>query len=191
MNIARVLAGFGCLLLFTACATQHAEETAAPVASPSNGNVTPAPGLAPESEQAPAAAPAAPQGLDQRKSQASSEDQELTTLADAERALNQAKADLDRLALAEPALGHSTADRAEKKDAKRGAPSAAGAPAPAPSAPNALCENACRAFASLTRAASAVCRLDGEGGNHSNHARHVVSDSERRIASCTCPAPGQ
>jgi hypothetical protein len=190
MNIARVLAGAVVLSLFTACATQHAEESAAPVASPSNGNVSAAPVLEAAPAPTPPPAPATPQGLDQPKSADSARDEELTTLADAERALNQAKADLDRLALAEPALGHSAAV-AEKKEAQRGAPSAAGASAPATSTPSALCENACRAFASLTRAASAVCRLDGDGGTHCSHAKHVVSDSERRIASCTCPAPGQ
>ena len=193
MTIARVQSGLGILSLVLAgaagCATRHGEETAAPAASPSNADVTSAPvqpGLPP------AAAPPA-QGLDQPKSAESAREEEFTTLESAERAMNQAKADLDRLALAEPSptLGRSAADSAEKKDSKRGAPSAAGAAAPAASAPSAQCDNACRAFASLTRAANAVCRLDGDGGTHCSRAKHVVSDSERRVASCTCPAPGQ
>jgi hypothetical protein len=192
MNIARVQSGLGILCLFTACATQHSEQTAAPVASPSSANF----GAAPAMEQAPAAPPAAapaPQGLDQPKSAESARDEEFTTLEAAERALNQAKADLDRLAMAEPtrALGRNAADASEKKDGKRAAPSAAGAPAPASAAPSAQCENACRAFASLTRAASAVCRIDGDGGTHCSRAKRVVSDSEKRVANCTCPAPGQ
>ena len=197
MNIARVVTGLEILWLVTgafACANQRSEAPAAPAASPNS--VSPATESAPALEPAPAspaAAPApAPQGLDQPKAEESARDEEFTTLEAAERALNQAKADLDRLALAEPTptLGRGAASGAEKKDAKR-APSAAGASADGVSAPNAQCENACRAFASLTRAASAVCRLDGDNGTHCSHAKRVVSDSERRVANCTCPAPGQ
>jgi hypothetical protein len=189
MNIARVLSGLGVLSLFTACATRHADESAAPVASPSSPSVVAAPAL----EPAPAAPrAAAPRGLDQPKSAEPAPAEEFSSLESAERALNQAKADLDRLALAEPtpALDRSAADGAEKKGSRRAAPSAAGAAAPATSTQNAPCDDACRAFASLTRAASAVCRLDGEGGSHCNHAKRVVAESERRVASCTCPAPG-
>jgi hypothetical protein len=189
MNIARVVIGLGIVSLFAACAATRQEEKAAPAASPANEGVTSAPGYA---ETPPPAAPA-PQGLSQPKSaeEAQAHDEELTTLEAAERALNQAQSDLDRLALAEPAPSPSrSADRAEKKDSTR-APSAAGAAAPAASGPSAQCDNACRAFASLTRAASAVCRLDGDGGAHCTHAKRVVSDSERRVSSCTCPAPGQ
>ena len=192
MNIARALSGLTVLVLATACATQRSEQTAAPAASPSSEGVTSAPTLEQERASPPAAAAPAPQGLDQPKSAESARDEELTTLAAAERALNQAKADLDRLALAEPApvLGHH-AGGAEKKDARRAASSAAGASAPASAVPSAECENACRAFASLTRAASAVCRIDGENGTHCSRAKRVVSDSEKRVASCTCPPPGQ
>jgi len=188
MNIARVVTSLGIISLFTACAATRHEEKAAPAASPANEGVTSASGYA----EPPPAAPA-PQGLSEPKSaeEAQTRDEEFTTLEAAERALSQAKSDLDRLALAEPAPPPSrSADRAEKKDSKR-APSAAGAAAPATSGPNAQCDNACRAFASLTRAASAVCRLDGDGGAHCTHAKRVVSDSERRVSSCTCPAPGQ
>jgi hypothetical protein len=105
--------------------------------------------------------------------------------------LNQAKADLDRLALAEPAaaLGRGAAD-GEKKGSKRAAPAAAGAGAPANAGPS-QCDNACRAFASLNRAANAVCRLDGDAGSHCARAKKMVTDSASRIAACTCPAPGQ
>jgi hypothetical protein len=192
MKIARVLGGLGVWVLLTACANQHSEPLAAPAASPATVSTAPQA----DEERAPPAAPAAapvltPQGLDQPKADDSAKD-ELTTLEAAENALNQAKADLDRLALAEPTpeLGRSGGS-ADKKAAKRGAPSAAGASAPASSAPSGQCENACRAFASLTRAANAVCRLDGDGGAHCSHAKRVVSESERRVANCTCAAPGQ
>jgi hypothetical protein len=199
MNIARVVSGLGIVLSFSAgaCATRHGEEGAAPVASPSNAGVSSTPSTldeAPGEPPPPAAAPPSP-SLAQPKSAEAGGFEDFTTLEAAERALNQAKADLERLAIAEPmpTVGRSAADGAEKKkaDSKRGAPSAAGAAAPTTSAPSAQCDNACRAFASLTRAASAVCRLDGDNGTHCSHAKRVVSDSERRVASCTCPAPGQ
>lgn len=197
MKIARVLGGLGVFLLLSACANQRSEPLAAPAASPAEVSTAPQA----DEERAPLAAPAAapppaptptPQGLDQPKSDDSAGKDELTTLEAAENALNQAKADLDRLALAEPTpeLGRSS-NGADKKAARRGAASGAGAGAPASSAPNGQCENACRAFASLTRAANAVCRIDGDSGTHCSHAKHVVSDSERRVANCTCPAPGQ
>ena len=192
MKVTRLLVGVGILACFTACA-QRAPELSAPAASattapaeersgkPENPVATPVP-----------AAPAASQGLDRPKIKAAQEDDaEFSTLEAAERALNQAKSDLDRLALAEPspAIGpNAAADRAaEKKESKpaRGS-SAAGAAAPARS--NAVCEEACRAFSSLSRAASAVCRLDGENGTHCSRAKHVQADAQQRVASCSCPA---
>ena len=132
--------------------------------------------------------------MDSSKPKAADE-AEFSSLEAAERALNQAKSDLDRLALAEPApaLGHDApaARAAEKQnDSKpRQAPSTAGAAAPAKS--NGLCEEACRAFSSLSRAASAVCRLDGSGGTHCSHAKHVLTDAQQRVASCSCPASNE
>src|SRR5882757_6721439 len=75
MNIARVQGGLGILCLMTACATQHSEQTAAPVASPSSANFGAAPAMEQEPAAPPAAAPA-PQGLDQPKSAESARDEE-------------------------------------------------------------------------------------------------------------------
>jgi hypothetical protein len=194
MKVARLLSGIGVWVAFTACAVQRSPSPNVPAASATS---TPAPaeerGAAPESPAAaPAPAPPAPRdGLDARKSKAAQQETEFGDLESAERALNQAKADLDRLALAgpSPVVGHDAAtDRAaEKKESKSGrAPSASGAAAPSKS--NAVCEDACRAFASLSRAASAVCRLDGSNGTHCSHAKHVLSDAQQRVASCSCPA---
>ena len=179
--------------LLSACATQRSAEPAAPASAEDKAVTSTAPAAEPaspiEAAPPPPAAAPAPQGLDQPKSAESARDEEFADLAAAERALNQAKSDLDRLALAAPmpAVGRaSSADgtsKAEKKDAK---PSAAGAAAP--SAAPSMCENACRAFASLSRAASAVCRLDGDRGAHCTHAKRVVTDSQQRVASCSCQA---
>ena len=193
MNFVRLACCFGMGLGLAACATPRAHERGAPAASAISRNESKG---APAEEGAepgtPTAAPApAPQGLDQPKSKADRDDDEFSTLEAAERALNQAKADLDRLALAEPApvVGRSAAaDRAAEKKESRAtkAPSAAGAAAP--SNANGLCESACRAFSSLSRAANAVCRLDGDSGAHCTRAKRVVADSQQRVASCSCPA---
>jgi len=139
---------------------------------------------------APAPAPA-PQGLDKaRTSESRGNDEEFTNLEAAERALNQAKSDLDRLALADAPvqIGRAApADRAPKAEKKDKSAHAASAGEAAPSsAPTALCDNACRAFASLSRAASAVCRLDGNGGSHCSRAKKVVADSQQRVSACAC-----
>jgi hypothetical protein len=193
MKIGRLACGLGVAAWFGACA-QRAPEPSAPPASATNANYA----SPPAAEGAPVAAPAspppapAPQGLgDESGKRKSAElDQEFATLEAAERALNQAKADLDRLALAEPSpvvgRGAPSDGAAEKKE--RSAAQAPKAGAAASSAPNALCENACRAFSSLSRAASAVCRLDGSSGSHCTHAKRVLADSQLRVASCSCPA---
>ncbi|HWZ89207.1 MAG TPA: hypothetical protein VNW92_10165, partial [Polyangiaceae bacterium] len=158
MKFARLVSGLGIFSLFAVAGCGHSAESAAPAASPSSDAVTSAPALDEEAVPPPAAAPA-PQGLAQPKSAESAREDDFSTLEAAEHALNQAKSELDRLAMAEPAPApaRSAADRAEKKDARPSAPSAAGAgaPATASAAPSGQCENACRAFASLTRAASA------------------------------------
>jgi hypothetical protein len=195
MKIRRVACGLWALAMLSACAEQRATEPAAPASTPAAFASPPAAEAAPSSAApaAPAAAPSpAPQGLDQsRSTESADKDEEFTNLEAAERALNQAKSDLDRLALADapvqigraaPADG---APKAEKKDKSAHASAGAGAAA-ASSAPNALCDNACRAFASLSRAASAVCRLDGDGGSHCSRAKKVVAESQQRVSSCAC-----
>jgi pyruvate/2-oxoglutarate dehydrogenase complex dihydrolipoamide acyltransferase (E2) component len=191
MKIARLAYGLGVLVWLGACA-QRAPEASAPSASSTSKYASP-----PAAEAAPVTAPAspppapAPQGLaDESGKRKSAElDEEFATLEAAERALNQAKSDLDRLALAEPSpsVGRSVPSdgAAEKKD--RSAAQAPKAGAAASSAPNALCENACRAFSSMSRAASAVCRLDGSSGAHCTHAKRVLAGSQLRVASCSCP----
>ena len=192
MNIARLAFGLGVLIGVTACAAQRSPELNAPSTSATSPELpTPVAADQTAAPATPAAAPApTPQGLEASKSKAQLDDADLSNLDAAERALNQAKADLDRLALAQPApsVGRSAASdsAAEKKEGKPGrAPSAAGAAAPSNSNP--VCEETCRAFSSLSRAASAVCRIDGSGGTHCARAKRVVADSEQRVARCSCP----
>ena len=189
------LSWFALLASLVACGRSPeaaAPEAAAPAASASTTSSDLA--TAPAAEEAAPATPSpapAPQGLgdDSPKSKAPVRGQdEFTSLEAAERALNQAKSDLDRLALAEPSptVGRAApGDRANEKKSDKGAAPSAGAAAN--TAPSPLCENACRAFSSLTRAANAVCRLDGNSGTHCTRAKRVVSDSQHRVASCSCP----
>ena len=188
-----------CSLLFFGCAAEHRTEPAASAASQDQTAQFSAAPRAPEPAPPPAAAP---QGLDQPKSAdgaAPADDQEqFSTVEAAERALARAKSDFDRLAMNEPpapapaapapaTAPEKSAPRSQKKDRARASAGAAEATGSAPSNP---CENACRALSSMSRAANAVCRLDGESGAHCTHAKQVVTDSQRRITSCVCPTGG-
>jgi hypothetical protein len=123
------------------------------------------------------------------------------TLAEAEALLEKARADLDRLALNEPAspseeaAGEAgpvpaappspAATRSEKKRADQAAADQAEAP-PAKKEAGA-CETACKAFSSLERASDAVCRLDTEGGGkRCERAKQIREDAARRVSSCSC-----
>jgi hypothetical protein len=149
-----------------------------------------APQSAPAGEGVPAAAPAPQSGGDR----AADEEAAPTTLEEAEAALRRAEAELSNalgpLAFAQPpaaapapappaeASGSAPREaeqRAEKAD-KKGRDQ-----------PN--CDLACRAFSSLARAASAVCRLDGDGGERCGRARQTLSDAEARVSGCSCSRP--
>ena len=85
------------------------------------------------------------------------------SLPEAERALEQAKGELE----GGPA-GGAKADQ-EASGAERD------------------CATTCRAFASLKRAADAVCRLAGPGEQpRCARARSMVAEGERRVAGCGC-----
>ena len=125
---------------------------------------------------------------------------EPTTLADAEALLEKARADLNRLALNEPAAPAAAGNAAPpsvqmapapspapRDDARRAEKSSSADAAPAAPAKEASsCETACKAFSSLTRASDAVCRLDTEGGKRCDRARQIRQDASQRVASCGC-----
>jgi hypothetical protein len=48
------------------------------------------------------------------------------------------------------------------------------------------CENACRALASMKRAADAICRLAGSGDARCTDAQRKVESSVSRVAVCGC-----
>ena len=88
---------------------------------------------------------------------------EPASLPEAERALERARSELE-----EASAGDAKADR-EASGGERN------------------CATACRAFASLRRAADAICRLAGPGEQaRCARARGTVTDSERRVAGCGC-----
>lgn len=154
----------------------------------------PAEAEAPTSAAPAASAPgeAAPTSLE------SAAEPEPTTLAEAERLLEQARADLDRLALNEPASAQTAPPaaagaaapapeaRRDKRAEKSAADEAEAAPKTSPTKQADPCQTACRAFASLERASDAVCRLDAAGGQRCARARQIRQDAARRVASCTC-----
>lgn len=155
-------------------------------------------GRAPEAEAPKAGAePGSPATAAPTSLQASDQEPEPTTLAEAEQLLERARADLDRLALGEPVPPPASAAQGAA-----GAPPPSPAPAPqhersraekkaaaeaeAPAKEASGCETACKAFSSLERASDAVCRLDSSGGQRCARARQIREDAARRIASCAC-----
>jgi len=124
-----------------------------------------------------------------RESQSSveaSKDEDPLTTAEAE--FEQARAELYAVLgparSGQPGAAPAPASRPAKPS------DAAGADAPKPKAEKKASENgcatACRAFESLGRAATAVCRLTAENDERCTRAKGIVGDAERRVASCGC-----
>jgi hypothetical protein len=105
-------------------------------------------------------------------------------LATAQASLDRARAELDAALAPRKAKPAATAGAPA---ASRGAADEAG---PAPKAEKKTaepgCATACRAFSSLGRAASAVCRLAGEKDTRCSQAHGVVADAEKRVSACGC-----
>ena len=51
------------------------------------------------------------------------------------------------------------------------------------------CVTACKAIASMRRAAQAVCRLAGDDTERCKKAQTLLDESEKRVAACQCPPP--
>jgi hypothetical protein len=111
----------------------------------------------------------------------SEDDVSLTTLKDAEKALNDADQEL-QVSLVPPAK------KAQPKGSSQQPPAG---PVPTTgasqlSAGQPRCVDACKAFASLRRAAGAVCRLTSKDDPHCKKAEALVKQSEARVAVCKC-----
>jgi hypothetical protein len=155
-------------------APADAEQAPAPEAPPP----TPAPAAAPASE---ANEPA--EARDRVESSATAvsarpHDDLQTAQAELERArveLNQALAAPNAHAAKSPsgaAASRGAADEAPAKAEKKSEGSS--------------CSTACRAFSSLERAATAVCRITGEKDGRCSHAHALVVDAKKRVAVCPC-----
>jgi len=153
-------------------------------------SATPPPPPAEAAAPAPAAAPS------DDDSEAGNKGRKEALQATGERdELGEAVAELER---ARTELEGALAPRAARPSATAGAGASRGADASrAPAAPAAKaekkssessCSTACRAFSSLERAASAVCRLAGEKDARCTHAHGVLADAQKRVTVCGCQA---
>ena len=142
----------------------------------------------------------------------SADSPDYATVDDAERALSRAERELAAVAPAE------SSDRREPAPKSAATPGGGAQPSPATPAPAAAppppppptqrshaddarpndeeraprqptpCETACRALASMGRAADAICRLAGDADARCSSARKRVEDSSSRVAACRCDA---
>jgi hypothetical protein len=96
----------------------------------------------------------------------------------AERELARADAELDALA----APGRASSDAAREHPADQGPGSQPRRRAPSPTD----CATVCKAFASLTRARDAICRIDGSGGARCAHANAIVERHATSRETCRC-----
>lgn len=151
----------------------------------------------PETKAAPAAI--VPATTDDAR--AAEEESEPRTLAEAEALLEKSRSELESLALnrsmttisggapanAAPAQAPSPAPPGAQNAPKRAEKSAdEQAEGSARSKDSNSCETACKAFSSLDRASSAVCRLDADGGQRCERARRIREEARLRVASCSC-----
>lgn len=150
---------------------QHEVQTVAPAAPPAGQA---APGSMNQESRAPAERPSS-LTTGEKKTKGTG----FNSVADAEAAL--ARANQQLVALYTPQA---------KTEARGGAAMSAGKPTAHKSAPAAdhesRCAIACKAFASLKRAADAVCRLAGEHDARCDHAKKLVDENGRRVAQCGC-----
>jgi hypothetical protein len=121
------------------------------------------------------------------------------TLAEAEAWLERAQRELQQVAQFESAPGAPAGGLGPAAAEPAAPPAAAPAPAPdrasrdeaaAEQAPASKaedpCQSACRAYASLSRASVAVCRLDDPAGARCQRAQRIKAEAGQRVASCGC-----
>jgi hypothetical protein len=167
-----VLGVFACAALW-ACAARPSADPQQP--GQPGGYPPPSPGAVTPSGTAPPAQPGYAQPPTNGLRPAGGEGDDFGSVADAERELERARAELSTLGVSTK----TTAEKGQKKP-EEPEPLAKG---------NASCGNACRAFASLQRAANAVCRLTSEGDARCVRARTVVKENETRVSVCGCEPP--
>jgi hypothetical protein len=174
------IVGLFVLALFGAsCARRAAPAPATPAESPGYGTPSQQPGYP---EPAQPSAPPMPTTESQPKSSSlpKDEDAAFSSVEEAQAALDRAREELDGMS-------------AVAKKPQASGPGATTPPAKASEAPlagaDSRCANACRAFASLKRAADGVCRLTDETDARCTKARAIVKQNEPRVAACSCQEP--
>jgi hypothetical protein len=197
--VARNSAG-SCLLLLSVALALGAcgrKEEALPAAAPEAPPPAAPAEAGAELESAPAPAPASAPPPSKQETPSSARDAvgddeagrfaeppQKDDLRTAEAELERARRELDS------ALGVRRPRPAPTSGASRGADADRAEAAPAPKAEKKAsetgCPTACRAFSSLGRAASAVCRLAGEKDARCTRAHGMVADAEKRVAACGC-----
>jgi hypothetical protein len=137
----------------------------------------------PAEAPAPAAAPAPLDDVarEQRKDALSEREDADDAVAELERA----RAEFDE-ALPGPAQKPRPSSNASGAAASRGAADAAPPAKAEKKSSESSCATACKAFASLERAALAVCRIAGEKDARCGHARGVLNDAKKRVTVCGC-----
>ena len=182
------------VLLLVACGRSAEPAPTVPqgVSEPATSAAPPPPPAEADQAAVPAApepAPAAPASTRMNEAEEEKRDEGFAKPADKDD-LGQAVAELER--------AHTEFESAFPKQKARASSAPAGAAAsrgadldqapakPAKKAEESSCSTACRAYSSLGRAATAVCRLAGEKDARCAHAHQVVTDAQRRVAVCGC-----
>jgi hypothetical protein len=98
------------------------------------------------------------------------------TIEEAEAEIERARAELSLTPQAQPQSTTTPTGAAEPA----AAPQHAGTPS------SAECPNLCRAFQSMRRAQSALCRLAGESDERCAEAKKTVAETAGRVAYCGC-----
>lgn len=108
------------------------------------------------------------------------EEPEPKTIDEAKQQLDQAVAAMDRreTLVAQPATNDFNGGGGGGAVAPR--------PQPPPTAVETDCQRMCRAFASMQRAQTALCRMAGEDDPRCTEAKKVVEDNAKRVAQCGC-----
>jgi hypothetical protein len=158
------------ILTLAGCATKRAEEPHQPQQPQSQPGPAPAATTLPPQGYPPAQA--APSGNVLKSQTESGEVVVFEDVDSAERELTRAHLELRGMVSDKK---RNTADKtAEAERLSRG---------------DSACGNACKAFASMKRAADAVCRLTKEADARCVRARTLVKENETRVAACGCEPP--
>ncbi|MCC6901554.1 MAG: hypothetical protein IT377_21465 [Polyangiaceae bacterium] len=162
----RATAALGLLALaLGSCKKQEAAPPAAQQpAAPEQQASQPAPTAAPAAAPPPSIGSTQGQPAPEKQKEALAKDDNLASLPEAEKALDQAVTDLNKLVGGKAPTGGAA--RLSAGDAR--------------------CPEACKAMSSLRRAAAAVCRLAGDATDRCARAKGIVKDSEARVAACKC-----